>query len=84
MLQANWNQHKALCKALDKMENNAAYRATLRLSFSEAPTTDTGFVNMIAEENCQNQLSILGNLLKRKVTTLEQNLIAFDPRCIAW
>ncbi|KAK0184854.1 hypothetical protein F5146DRAFT_938103 [Armillaria mellea] len=82
----DWPQHKAICKALDVVEKSPLAASTLTFSLADAPSTDIDFLNMLGDQLVQNEISqIMMPFRKerRPLNTAEQNLLAFQPRCMA-
>lgn len=82
--QADWSQHKAICKALNALENNEAMRQVLLFSASSAPQEDAGLLNMFLSERANNEINFLKVLMKRELKLPEQNLMGWEPRCLGW
>lgn len=51
---------------------------------SGEPTEDITILNARANEQAQNKMRILKFTLGRDLTTPERNLVAWEPRCLAW
>ncbi|KAK0451217.1 uncharacterized protein EV420DRAFT_1274421 [Desarmillaria tabescens] len=82
----DWRQHKAICKALDAVEKSALAISTLTFSLADAPSTDIDYLNMLGDQIVKNEISqIMLPFSKegRPLNTAEQNLLAFQPRCMA-
>ncbi|KAJ7101498.1 hypothetical protein B0H15DRAFT_413126 [Mycena belliarum] len=78
----DWKMHRPMCKALSAIENNPLAAATLFFSLPNEPTTDLNFLHNQTEAHGSNILNMCQLSLKRKATTAEQNLVAWEPRCM--
>lgn len=83
-VQADWRQHKEICKALVATEKDPSLKMALNFSLGDEPSTHIDYLSNVGEANTSNELGYLTRFLKRNLTTAEKNLIAFQPRCIAW
>ncbi|KAG7443809.1 uncharacterized protein BT62DRAFT_901802 [Guyanagaster necrorhizus] len=82
----DWPKHKAICKALDAVEKNPLAVMTLTSSLADAPSTDINFLNTLGDQIVQNEISQIMQPFRkegRPLNTAEQNLLAFQPRCMA-
>ncbi|KAF9067976.1 hypothetical protein BDP27DRAFT_857555 [Rhodocollybia butyracea] len=78
----DWPSHKAICKSLYAIENDSASRSIL-LSPSAAPSSNFKSLNSIILTRGMNFETLLKRLLNRPLNTVERNIVAFEPKCLA-
>src|SRR5271170_4328556 len=80
----DWPDHKSICKALKTLENDKAVQAVLRISLSDAPSTDIKFLDDLSAQQTQNKLRFLMLNIHKPLTIIQRNLVAFEPKCMGW
>ncbi|KAF8060173.1 hypothetical protein FPV67DRAFT_333871 [Lyophyllum atratum] len=80
--QANWKDHKGICKALHSLENDPTMKTFLLFSLSDAPASDLYDLDTIIDTMANNQLRYVARVLNRSLTIPERNLIGWEPRCM--
>lgn len=83
-LKRNWREHKEMCNALYKIENDPFSKSMLSFSASSVTPQDPDLVNMFIEERIQNETQLCKVQLRRPLTDAERELLAWEPRCLAW
>ncbi|GLB44346.1 putative zinc finger mynd domain-containing protein 17 [Lyophyllum shimeji] len=81
--QANWKEHKGICKAFQKLENEPVLRMSLLFALVDEPTTDFYSLDTIIATMVANQERYLEQVLNRRLTIPERNLLGWEPRCLA-
>ncbi|KAE9396397.1 hypothetical protein BT96DRAFT_1021389 [Gymnopus androsaceus JB14] len=77
----DWTSHKAICKALHAVENDGLIIS----DYPTAPSSDSEHLNSICTNTIATNLMFLvgGQLGNRPMNVIEQNIVAFEPKCLA-
>ncbi|KAG6915749.1 hypothetical protein DXG01_010016 [Tephrocybe rancida] len=79
---ADWKTHKAICKGLQRLENDTTTTKALLEELSDQPADDVCEVDAVVERVSSKVLAYLAAALERPLTPAERNLIELEPRCM--
>ncbi|RDB18193.1 putative protein MSS51, mitochondrial [Hypsizygus marmoreus] len=79
---ADWKQHKGICRALHKLENDPTLRFTLLLQLADAPATRLYDLDTVIGAMTVTQARYVQQVLGRPLTVPERNLMGWEPKCM--
>ncbi|RDB18188.1 putative protein MSS51, mitochondrial [Hypsizygus marmoreus] len=78
----DWKQHKAICNALHKLENDNSFGSVLIPSLPDEPVARFEDLHVVINKMVEDQAWHIEHVLGRPLTTAERNLMGWEPRCM--
>jgi hypothetical protein len=82
--QADQESHQKVCDAFYAIEHNSEVKDNLLYLLEDAANTDPERLNLTAGVALKLEMTAVNGALGRMPNRSEENLVAFQPMCLAW
>ncbi|KAJ7444800.1 hypothetical protein B0H11DRAFT_2291112 [Mycena galericulata] len=80
--QADWRHHKAMCQAIQLVENDAEVTKEMAAAYSQAAQNDFETLDRISVAHVNRMVALCEKLLQRPLTSREIHVISYEPKCL--
>ncbi|KAJ7186257.1 hypothetical protein GGX14DRAFT_485604, partial [Mycena pura] len=81
---ADWRHHKAFCQTIQLVEKDTEATREMAAAYSQAAQNDLETLNLISIAHSDRFIALCTKLLQRPLTLREIDVIAYEPKCLAW
>ncbi|KAJ7486280.1 hypothetical protein B0H11DRAFT_2015519 [Mycena galericulata] len=82
-VQADWRHHKAMCQAIQLVENDAEVTKEMAAAYPQAAQNDFETLDRISVAHVNRMVTLCEKLLQRPLTSREIDVISYEPKCLA-